>query len=227
MSMGLLDDAIREHLELKRQRGTDEAEVQRLAQEALSPPGHGGGYAQAGKPPAAGNVSGEDEPVVADGHVEPAAFSPADHPVMPEPIGYEPLVEAHPAQADPWESDSATRVMSVRDIEQPGRPDDGVAAVPAREPQAAAETPTAAHPPAERAREVAPSDTWLDDDELDPPAQQTTSFSARDVAEAHGASSPPADDDVLEETPDFLQETPEHDRLWFEQKPPRPFDFES
>ena len=33
-------------------------------------------------------------------------------------------------------------------------------------------------------------------------------------------------EDVLEETPDFLQETPEHDRLWFEQKPPRDFDFE-
>jgi hypothetical protein len=39
----------------------------------------------------------------------------------------------------------------------------------------------------------------------------------------------PADEeegeDVLEETPDFLQETPEHDRLWFEQRPPRDFDF--
>ena len=30
---------------------------------------------------------------------------------------------------------------------------------------------------------------------------------------------------MLEDTPDFLQETPEHDRLWFEQKPPR-FDFD-
>ena len=37
---------------------------------------------------------------------------------------------------------------------------------------------------------------------------------------------PAADEDVLEETPDFLQETPEHDRLWFEQKPPRGFDFD-
>jgi hypothetical protein len=36
----------------------------------------------------------------------------------------------------------------------------------------------------------------------------------------------PAEEDVLEETPDFLQETPEHDRLWFEQKPPRDFDFD-
>ena len=36
----------------------------------------------------------------------------------------------------------------------------------------------------------------------------------------------PAAEDVLEETPEFLQETPEHDRLWFEQKPPRDFDFD-
>ena len=27
-------------------------------------------------------------------------------------------------------------------------------------------------------------------------------------------------------TPDFWQETPEHDRLWFEQRPPKDFDFE-
>ena len=41
------------------------------------------------------------------------------------------------------------------------------------------------------------------------------------------AAAPAADEeDVLEETPDFLQETPEHDRLWFEQRPPRGFDFE-
>ena len=32
-------------------------------------------------------------------------------------------------------------------------------------------------------------------------------------------------DDVLEATPDLLEETPEHDRLWFEQKEPKDFDF--
>jgi len=39
---------------------------------------------------------------------------------------------------------------------------------------------------------------------------------------------PPAgrDEDVLEETPDFLEETPEDDQLWFEQKPPKDFDFD-
>jgi len=35
--MGLLDDAIREHLELKRRHGADPSEVERQEQEALGP----------------------------------------------------------------------------------------------------------------------------------------------------------------------------------------------
>jgi hypothetical protein len=35
-----------------------------------------------------------------------------------------------------------------------------------------------------------------------------------------------SEDDVLESTPEFLQDAPEHDRLWFEQRPPRDFDFD-
>ena len=37
---------------------------------------------------------------------------------------------------------------------------------------------------------------------------------------------PPPREDVLEETPEFLEETPEQDRLWFEQRPPKDFDFD-
>ena len=33
-------------------------------------------------------------------------------------------------------------------------------------------------------------------------------------------------EDVLEETPDFLRETPEGEDLWFEQGPPKDFDFD-
>jgi hypothetical protein len=40
------------------------------------------------------------------------------------------------------------------------------------------------------------------------------------------AVAPRHDEDVLEETPDFLEETPEDDQLWFEQKPPKDFDFD-
>ena len=35
--MGLLDDAIREHLDLKRARGGDPAEIERMEREALGP----------------------------------------------------------------------------------------------------------------------------------------------------------------------------------------------
>ncbi|MGB7588124.1 MAG: hypothetical protein WBM00_05390 [Solirubrobacterales bacterium] len=34
------------------------------------------------------------------------------------------------------------------------------------------------------------------------------------------------EEDLLEETPDFLEESPEDDQLWFEQKPPKDFDFD-
>ena len=37
-SMSILDDAIREHLELKRAHGADEAELKRLEDEAFGPP---------------------------------------------------------------------------------------------------------------------------------------------------------------------------------------------
>jgi hypothetical protein len=40
-----------------------------------------------------------------------------------------------------------------------------------------------------------------------------------DVTRTEGTSDP------LSQTPEFLEETPDHDRLWFEQKPPRDFDF--
>src|SRR2546423_7694180 len=36
-AMGLLDDAIKEHLELKRRRGADPTEIERLEREALGP----------------------------------------------------------------------------------------------------------------------------------------------------------------------------------------------
>ena len=45
------------------------------------------------------------------------------------------------------------------------------------------------------------------------------------TAEAERPSSH-REEDVLEETPDFLEETPEDDQLWFEQKPPKDFDFD-
>ena len=187
--MGLLDDAIREHLELKRRHGAAPDEVQRQEAEALSrvprrgdpPPGVTAEEPGAEFAPADVAVPGEESPILEP----PPAIPAADQPVMPEPAGHEPVIEDFEASEAP-------------------------AAVPAR--------PAAA------------DDLWLDDSDEEPPGdvletpdQATTAFSASDVA---AAQAEPVEEDVLEETPDFLQETPEHDRLWFEQRPPRGFDFE-
>ena len=58
-------------------------------------------------------------------------------------------------------------------------------------------------------------DPWLDDERDEVPSDESLQPPQRT-----------GEEDVLEETPDFLQETPEHDRLWFEQKPPRDFDWD-
>jgi len=163
--MGLLDDAIREHLELKRRRGADAEEVTRLEQEALGPPQRGE-FAGATAPaePAEGADAAPDR-------AEEAAAP--DHP-EPEP---EPEPEDEPA---------ARVAPAWLDDEEPA--------------EAAPEEPDP-------------------DDEVVARAQSTVEFAAP-------AEPDPEGEDVLEETPDFLQETPEHDRLWFEQKPPRDFDLD-
>jgi hypothetical protein len=82
-------------------------------------------------------------------------------------------------------------------------------------------------------------DPWAVEDLADPDADRGPAPEPppeppreRPAAVAAGSERPePADsdepgEDVLEETPEFLQETPEHERLWFEQKPPRDFDWD-
>jgi hypothetical protein len=71
-------------------------------------------------------------------------------------------------------------------------------------------------PPAEEAAPSEPKELGTENWEL----------GTEDDAEADEPAEPKGDDDVLEETPEFLQDAPEHDRLWFEQKPPRDFDFD-
>jgi hypothetical protein len=70
--MGLLDEAIREHLELKRRSGADPTAVQREEMEALAPvfpdevPQMGGDYAGLAQPQAA--EPGYSDAVPVDGH---------------------------------------------------------------------------------------------------------------------------------------------------------------
>ena len=168
--MGLLDDAIREHLELKRKHGADPTEVARQEREAL---GSGRVPPRAADPDAAA----EPEPVAASGGLALDDLPPA--PVEDDPPFEDPLPEP-------------TRVEEPR-IEEPR----GGAVSMQREP--------------EPEPDPEPEIDWTRPPTIDDPPP----------APAARAE----DEDVLEETPDFLQETPEHDRLWFEQRPPKDFDF--
>jgi hypothetical protein len=194
--MGLLDDAIREHLDLKRRRGADPAEVARLEQEALGPV--------------------RREPAPADGQAEP---QPAAEPAAATPPADAPAVaESHPAD-EAFPADDRTHVLAPDERHEGAHGDplrDHVAPEPERpDPSAAAPEPTPEDPPA------------ADPRNSDIVHQPTTEFRVEDQHDDEDQAAPGRpSDDVLEETPDFLQETPEHDRLWFEQRPPRDFDFD-
>jgi hypothetical protein len=147
--MGLLDDAIREHLDLKRRHGASPDEVERQEREALGTARGGAEFArpdEAAREPATG--------------VEEIAEAPEDEAPAEEPVpaGYE---------EDPW---------------------------------------------LENERDEVPAD-----EALERPAEEALERPGEEAEEG---------EDVLEETPEFLQETPEHDRLWFEQRPPRDFDWD-
>ena len=169
--MGLLDDAIREHLELKRRRGADPAEVEKQEREALGPVGSGAGAAAPATAEAERPVDAEPQSAV-EAEPEPLQETPSDD--GPELFDEEAPVETESVS-------QPTEQYSVDELEDLDR--DEAEAPPTRE-----------HRPAE------------DDDVV-------------------AADEEPEGDDVLDETPEFLQEAPEHDRLWFEQKPPRDFDF--
>jgi len=70
----------------------------------------------------------------------------------------------------------------------------------------------------------------VDDDEVEVEegSEVEEDFVEEDDADEDGGSAAPTarHDDVLDETPDFLEEAPEDDQLWFEQKPPKDFDFD-
>jgi hypothetical protein len=218
--MGLLDEAIREHLELKRKHGASDEEIVRAEQEALAP---------ARRDPAAA-AAAEAEVPLAEPDLDEAEPPPPPPPPVDEPD--EPL-EAEPPTAEPsavdFTPDDATRVREVIAYEEE---DDHLAPAPIEAPE-----PGTPKPHGDPALE---EDDGLEPDEV--PLEEQLSpgpdvYRARtsilddplDEASPPPPSQPPPDaesQDVLEETPEFLQETPEHDKLWFEQKPPRDFDFD-
>jgi hypothetical protein len=187
--MGLLDDAIREHLELKRQHGADPDEVSRQEREALGAALRAE-FARTGQD---AEQAAADAPAPEPGEPEPVAEEPAPPPEAAAEESVPPPREPEPEPSEPFD---------VEDVEP---------APPALEEPAAPE-PAAAPPPSE-------VDPWLDEERDEVPADES-------LDRPLPAGDEEAREDVLEETPDFLQETPEHDRLWFEQRPPRDFDWD-
>jgi hypothetical protein len=249
--MGLLEDAIREHLDLKRRRGADADEVAQAERDALGPPGR--------PTPLEETAAAALDP---DGEVyedDEADFDDAYEP--DEVTAEERLDPGEPARLYDYgaEGDEAeleqTGVLD-EDVDVPAFLDDGAErAAEAPEPVGAYAASVVEEEPAVVEETASVEETAIEDEpaaveetavEEPPPSTEDEPASAKDPVavdepasedepatrimdrEAEG-DEPGADgeepEDVLEETPDFLQETPEHDRLWFEQKPPRDFDF--
>lgn len=216
--MGLLDDAIKEHLELKRRRGADPSEVERLEREALGPVRRG---PQPADEPFAEHEVAEEGAETAlyderadEGYAEPPEL--ADEPPFADHAEQGPFADDEPFPEDESER-GWTHEPAEAWSDEPVADEEPVAEAPA-EP-AAPVAPTQEHaPPEER---PAPEEH---------PGEETVEYDV-EAEEIHGdehehEGGGERGDDVLEETPEFLQDTPDHDRLWFEQRPPKDFDFD-
>jgi hypothetical protein len=220
--MGLLDDAIKEHLELKRKHGAPEQEVQRQEEEALGPVRR-----EAAQQPE--SVEAETEASATDGEAMVAEEGVVAE--TPAPGGEDQLFdgEAQPAEeeVEPAEEPAAEAPAFEESPVAEEAPAPEVSAVdePVPDPEAPepvagpGDTPPRGAPLEDAPRSADPGATV----EYDPFADEELE---EDEEPAASDDDDEGDGDVLEDTPDFLQETPEHDRLWFEQKPPRDFDFE-
>ena len=195
--MGLLDDAIREHLDLKRRRGADPAEIERAERDALGPVRRGpegSGEVDLDYAPAGDEELGYD-------HEEPGFHGDASaH--DEQDLAYDDHEPVSPPEFEP----------SFGQETQAWHPDEPIEAP---EPAGhATPEPYAAPPPAQP-----PVSEPLSSEPPLPLDGETAEYDLEDGRHVEG-------EDVLEETPEFLQDTPDHDRLWFEQRPPKDFDFD-
>ena len=311
--MSILDDAIREHLELKRAHGADEAELKKLEDEAFGPPGRPEepdpfaeaptefmatpdvaepaeqssrriNIADLQEPPPPEAAAEREEPRVegtdtiepeADAPLAPAedaaqAAPPAEEQLpiaeeqtaMEHEIVVEPAEEA-PADASPIPGEETRERQAIAeqptelfDIEAEMGSEDAAAAEPAAEIQASRAEPPAV--PVADEEDEEDEEFWSDQrlsDELDQaleapadeqelspltdehdipaPVAEPSALIGDDEAEDDEDETPRPDydpdtghEDVLEDTPDFLEDAPEDDELWFEQKPPKDFDLD-
>jgi hypothetical protein len=214
--MGVLDDAIREHLDLKRRHGAAEEELRRQEAEALGPArrevapaetedGDGLGEQAAAEVEADAARAGEPELAEATAEEQPAAEHEDEAPLEPE--------AAPPAAAaveDELVFDDEDDSVRASDT-----PTQGFEAVGYEDQEGVVRS---------HGDELLEDEPFVEDEGSY--AEPASADDDRADEEDEAGEDSAEDADVLEDTPDFLQETPEHDRLWFEQKPPRDFDFD-
>jgi CapZ-interacting protein len=283
--MGILDDAIKEHLELKRQHGAGETELKQLEDEAFGASERPGGDGSAADSLAEAPTQFMSQPDLAEapapeaGEQPPADDAPADRrpraeladlqepppPPAPEPAAEpETGAEPEPETEEPAEEQSpamehevppgpdteerhaiAEQPTEMYDVEEelagtepPAPSEEELIEEEISEPRLAPVDPLSGIDEVEEADETeTDADDFFDEkrlsDELDQaleaPAEPEAAAEEPGEEEAEYEDAAPTagpDEDVLEETPDFLEETPEDDQLWFEQKPPKDFDFD-
>lgn len=217
--MGLLDDAIREHLDLKRRRGGDPTEIEREEREALGPVRRGP------------ELTGEDEAAAPERPSAPEAdYSPASSEADDSSASAEPdYAPGHAEEWEPFREDPEPRALEEPEVLtpfEPARAPDGDPLMDDEPFSGETHEPTPPEP-----ADVAPApepEPPLPHPADPPPARHDDKPHTRVDQETEEYELEPEEegDDVLESTPEFLQDAPEHDRLWFEQRPPRDFDFD-
>jgi hypothetical protein len=197
--MGLLDDAIREHLELKRLRGADPGLVAREERDAF-------GTARGGGP-----TDIEDDAAALGDIVDYTAPTGGDQTQesLPDKAEYFSNIGQETAELD---MRAVLNDESELDVDRIGPVAVGPVGGGSPSDGASAEQATALRE-WEMPGDDAPggSDERAEDDRQgDTPADQDDSSVGI----------------VLEETPDFLRDAPEQEQLWFEQRSPQEFDFD-
>ena len=133
----------------------------------------------------------------------------------PEPAAAESEPEPEPAAAEP-----EPKPEPELEPEAAGPPTEE------HTPLSPVEEPTAIYDVEHHA--VAEEELELEAEEEEHLEEEHSPFVEHDEDEDAPPAPPAAakDEDVLENTPDFLEDAPEDDDLWFEQKPPKDFDFD-
>jgi hypothetical protein len=199
--MGTLDEAIREHLELKRRRGATDSELQRLEDEAFGPPSRPG---------------------------EPDFPEPAGEPAEQSGNGraHEEAAEAQTAlyHEGPGGELELGELDLERDVEGPAHepvapeePGDVEGSEPPIET-----LDTVEHEVPEAEREASPEEPGPEQ-ASEPERQEPSAPTEGEETAAERESG--EQEDVLADTPEFLRDRPEDDELWFEQGKPKDFDF--